>query len=283
MQAESKDFRLKIWITVISILNYSTLFIVPLLLIFRISQTFFSKISNRLLLGIFLVIGYSLFMVLLLLREATLTEKNHLTLFQKIFNLPKVFKASTQFNFISKIGVCILSALSGFGCVYMPFQFFRYYNPLITQINKEKIEDDIRVIMKEIVTEKLELAQIQKTEKKSNNENKKEGIFGGLMSSLFGSKGTKRDRNAASKRRSIKLNQQLLDSLFIDYTEISEEERNYKRVTSKRFRNYFDRAVAFSLLSFGIYKVITTSLNLYLGRKQGNSDPISKSIKFSAR
>lgn len=140
----------------------------------------------------------------------------------------------------------------------------------------------MRVIMKEIITEKLELAQIENNNEKNLKE-KNEGIFSGIMSSLFGSTGGKRERNVTAKRRSLKLNQQLLDSLFIDYTEISEEERNFERVSSKRCRNYFDKFVAVGLLSFGIYKVFTTSFNLYLGRKRGNGDPVSTSIKFSAR
>lgn len=270
------------WIVIIGTLNYSTLFIVPLLLIFRITKSLSSQIPNRFAFALGLIGIYSTLIIFLLLREASIADGEDASIFRKLLNFPKVFKASTQFNFISKIGVCILSALSGFGCVYMPFQFFRYYNPLITQINKEKIEDDMRVIMKEILNEKLELAQVQSKENEKANKKKKSGFFGGMMSSIFGSTSSGRERNVASKKRSIKLNQQLLDSLFIDYTEISQEERNFDRVKSRRFRNYVDKCVALFLLSFGLYKIFTTSVNLYMGRKK-NSDPISKSIKLSAR
>lgn len=270
------------WIVIIGTLNYSTLFIVPLLLIFRITKTLSSQIPNRFIFALSLVSIYSTLIVFLLLREACISEGDDTSFFKKLLYLPKVFKASTQFNFISKIGVCILSALSGFGCVYMPFQFFRYYNPLITQINKEKIEDDMRVIMKEILTEKLELAQVQSQKEAKGAKSKRSGLFGGIMSSIFGSTSSGRERSVASKKRSIKLNQQLLDSLFIDYTEISEEERNFRRVKSKRCRNYADKCVALFLLSFGLYKIFTTSINLYMGRKK-NSDPISKTINLSAR
>lgn len=83
----------------------------------------------------------------------------------------------------------------------MPFQFFRYYNPLITQINKEKIEDDMRVIMKEIITEKLELAQIENNNEKNLKE-KNEGIFSGIMSSLLGVLGGK-ERGMLQRRGGV--------------------------------------------------------------------------------
>jgi hypothetical protein len=219
-----------------------------------------------------------------LLKQASLEANQNPSFFGLLLYLPETAVTSTQFNFISKLGVCILSSLSGFGCVYMPFQMFRYYDPLITQINKDKIEDDMRLIVKEITVEKLELAQMKLDETNTNKAGKeKTGFFGGIMGSLFGSKSSKIERSVSSRKRSIKLNQQLLASLFVDYAEISQEERNMKRSKDRRFRNYFDKTIALFLLSFGLYKVVKTSLNLMLGRKNSKSDPISKTLNITAR
>lgn len=228
---------------------------------------------------------YSICILYLLLREASLQGKKATSFFGLLLYLPEITRSSTQFNFISKLGVCILSALSGFGCVYMPFQLFRYYDPLISQINKDKIEDDMRLIIKEITAEKLELAQMQlKLEEGYDaKKDKKSGFFGGLVNSLFGSKSSKIERSVTSRKRSVRLNQQLLGSLFVDYTEISQEERNLKRSKTNKLRNYFDKTIAVCLLSFGVYKICTTGLTLMMGRKKSSGDPISKSLNLAAR
>ena len=177
--------------------------------------------------------------------------------------------------------MCFLSALSGFSCVYVPFQRFRYFDPLVNQINKEKIEDDMRLILKDIKAEKLELAHI-KVNKAEVVKKEKKGFFGGFMGSLFGKKRGAVERSAAALRKSIKLNQQLLDTLFIDYRDISEDERNMRMAKRRRCRNYLDKVIAVFLLSFGMYKVGTTGMNLIIGRKKP-SDPINNTLKFLAK
>lgn len=67
----------------------------------------------------------------------------------KIYYSVHLMKPDVQFNLITKVGVCMISVLSGFGCVNFPFQMFRYYNPLVTQINKENIENDMKSLIKE--------------------------------------------------------------------------------------------------------------------------------------
>lgn len=60
------------------------------------------------------------------------------------------FSPTTQFNILTKVGICITSALSGFGVVNMPFMFFQYYDPTISNIKKSNIEDDIKAVMDDI-------------------------------------------------------------------------------------------------------------------------------------
>ena len=60
------------------------------------------------------------------------------------------FSPTTQFNILTKVGICITSALSGFSVVNMPFLFFQYYDPAISNIKKSAIEDDIKTVMDDI-------------------------------------------------------------------------------------------------------------------------------------
>jgi hypothetical protein len=101
------------------------------------------------------------------------------------------------------------------------------------------------------------------------------------MGSLFGTSDSKHDRNVKQRLKNIKLNQSLLDSLFIDYSEISNEERIFKRTKKRKWRNYIDKGLALFLLSFGLYKVISTISNLVMGRKTP-TDPISKCLNLTA-
>ena len=59
-----------------------------------------------------------------------------------------------QFNVLCKAGICIISALSGFSVVNMPFFFFQYYDPEINNINKGHIEDQIKFVWKDLIKEK---------------------------------------------------------------------------------------------------------------------------------
>jgi hypothetical protein len=84
---------------------------------------------------------------------------------------------------------------------------FRYYDPLITQINKDKIEEDMRILMQETIGEKLELARIsQNMTIRNTSEKKKTGFFGKMMGSLFGSADSKQERNVKQRLKNIKLN-----------------------------------------------------------------------------
>ena len=91
-----------------------------------------------------------------LAREKATLEQSGSSLL--ILHIGGVWSTAVQFNFISKIGVAIISVLSSFSIVYMPFQYFRYYDPLISKINKSKIEDDMASILEQIRNEKTEIA-----------------------------------------------------------------------------------------------------------------------------
>lgn len=158
MGIESKSFRLDMWYIIIGVLNYSMLLIVPLLLIFKSTQKIFGQgwIPTFILCTSF----YIMSVVYFLAREVCINNKLEKTWYNMLAFSTYILRPDSQFNFLSKIGVCMISTLSGFGCVYMPFQMFRYYDPLITQINKDKIEDDMRILMQETVGEKLELARM---------------------------------------------------------------------------------------------------------------------------
>jgi hypothetical protein len=156
---EDKSFRLELWVLIIGVLNYSMLVIVPVLLILKSAQKI---VGDRGWMASFLLASglYLLGVFYFLSREVCVKNKVEITWMNMLSYSAYIFKPYTQFNFLSKIGVCMISTLSGFGCVYMPFQFLRYYDPLITQINKDKIEEDMRILMQETVSEKLEMAQL---------------------------------------------------------------------------------------------------------------------------
>lgn len=155
MKFASDDFRLVMWVLVIGTINYSVLFVVPLLITAKCCHRIFGKawIPAGLLFG-------GLYMLLILNQltyEVCQKQKIAATIFNKILYSVYVMKPDVQFSLISKAGVCMISVLSGFGCVNFPFQMFRYYNPLVTQINKENIENDMKSLIKETNAEKLSL------------------------------------------------------------------------------------------------------------------------------
>lgn len=126
------------------------------------------------------------------------------------------FNATTQFNILSKFGVCIISALSGFSVVNMPFFFFQYYDPTITNIKKGRIEDDIRNIWQDIRQEKLELIKIynpnnKDLQVKNNNDNESSSV---VMSIFFGKKKSKYEKSIHNTEKSVRTSQRLMDSLF---------------------------------------------------------------------
>jgi hypothetical protein len=96
----------------------------------------------------------------MLLREVYLTHRDD---YPTMWIWTKIYLSlspTTQFNILSKVGIFIISALSGFSVVNTPFFFFQYYDPTITNIKKGRIEDDLRAVWEDVIREKLELTKI---------------------------------------------------------------------------------------------------------------------------
>lgn len=190
MSLENETFRLNMWIMIIGTLNYSMLLVVPLLIIYKSCKKLFE--SGWVVVFVFSTSIHLLVVFYFLTREVCLNYKVEKTWFNMLYYSVYIMKPDVQFNLLSKIGVCMISTLSGFGCVYMPFQMFRYYNPLITQINKDKIEEDMRILLQETIGESLELSRIsQDFNFYGKSEKKSSGFFGKMMGSLFGSADSK--------------------------------------------------------------------------------------------
>lgn len=106
--------------------------------------------------------------------------------------------------------------------------------------------------------------------------------MGRFIGSLFGSSETKIEKQIKISLKNAQINQALLDSLFQDYSEINEEERIFKASTKRSCRNILDKSAAIALICYGVYKVLMTVVNLYLGRKQPK-DPISNALSLTGR
>jgi uncharacterized membrane protein SirB2 len=119
MGLENKSFRLDMWLIIIGTLNYSMLLVVPLFLILKSAK----KLFGQAWLPAFLVMtsGYLMVTFYFLAREVCINNKIEKTWYNMLAFSVYVLRADAQFNFLSKIGVCMISTLSGFGCVYMPF------------------------------------------------------------------------------------------------------------------------------------------------------------------
>lgn len=280
MAVDDEHIRLQVWGIIVNTLNYFTLFLVPLVILSKTLGGFKFKRSTAIIrLSMFL--AYSFFILYFLYKES-IAEKPTADISDNlglIGRFKKMLSPNNQFNLISRFGVCIISALSGFSCIYLPFEYFKYFNPLVTQINKERIEDDMRSILNEMREDLLELTQMN-TDSVTENPLIKKGFINNLFSGIFGA-GNKHSRTISTKKKNIRTSQTLLDTMFIDYCEISKEERNYERSRRHRWRTLFEKGIAILLLSYGIFKIIMTMINIIFGRNQ-SSDPVSKILKLVA-
>lgn len=279
----SNSMRYSLWVIFISVLNYATLFVLPGLLIHK-SVGALKNSSQKLVVFGILFVTYTLFIFYNLMKEqaqlATTKGENHLRTFF-LFNASGIVNPTIQFNFVSKIGVGIISALSGFSIVYLPFEFFRYYDPLITHINKAQIEKDMAVILEEIKTQKMEMAKMALESEEAPSENAPKDFISSIMNGFLGRKANKFEKNIEEKKRRVKLIQQILNSLFIDYAEISKEEKNFEMTKEKKLWSWFEKSLAIALLIYGCYKIITTIIFLFLGRTKP-IDPISGALNILA-
>lgn len=280
MGLSSNEVRYKLWVLFIFCLNFTTLFVVPGLLIKKIVGSLRNQ-SQRYIVFFIIYLVYAVFIFYNLMKEKASLEKDGNASFF-ILHVGGVFSAAVQFNFISKIGVGIISMLSGFSIVYLPFEYFRYYDPLITQINKSKIEEDMASILEEIKNEKTELAQLALEIEKPEVEEKPTGLMSSILGSVFGKKLNRFEKNLEKHKRAVKINQQLLNSLFIDYNEISKEERNFELASKQKVWTLLEKGLAMVLIVYGLYKILTTVIYLMLGRNKP-TDPISVSLKVAGR
>ena len=192
-----------------------------------------------------------------------------------------IFSPAVQFSFVSKLGVTIISLLSGFSIVYMPYEYFRYYDALILNINRSAIEEDMAQILENIRKEKIALAQINLEHEKAEPHEDK-GMFSYLMTAVFGSKQSQIDKTIDSHKKSVKMNQQILNNLFLDYSEILKEEKNMMASKNSRCWSFLEKLLAICLIVYGGYKTLTTIIYLILGRNKP-TDPISMILKTSVR
>ena len=278
MAIGSNSLRYALWIFCIGLLNYITLFIIPAALI----QKAVGSLRRRMNLVVFVTVYgiYLLFLVYYLMLEKAALEKDENTLL--VMHIGGVFSTAVQFNCISKIGVGIISALSGFSIVYMPFEFFRYYNPLITKINKSNIEEELNSHLEQIRKEKIKLARLALESETLEPGEAAGGLLGGVFKGLFGKRLNKFEKQLESLKKSVKLSQQNLNSLFIDYAEICKEEKNFELAQTNRLWSCLERSLSIMLLVYGTYKVITTAAYLMLGRNQP-SDPITTTLAYLSR
>lgn len=269
--------RQHLWGVAISVLNYSSLFLIPGLLLLRVIEAMKLTSQKYILFGI--AFGSYLSVLFYRLIDEAKRQGGEKGV---ILNFSAVFTATVQFNYVSKIGVGIISALSGFSIVYMPFEFFRYYDPMITQINKRKIEEDISTLLDKIKADKMALAQMALETEKQEAGTPTAGFFEGLFAGLFGQKLSGFDKRQEECKKSAKLNQQIMNTLFTDYSEISVEEKNFLMSEKNRCRSLAEKSLAVVLLCYGCYKLLMTVFYLCTGRNKP-TDPISTGINLAAR
>lgn len=192
-----------------------------------------------------------------------------------------IYSPAVAFSLVSKMGVSMISVLSGFSIVYLPFEYFRYYDSLVANIDKSVIEKDMAAVLDAIRESKMALAQMAiEHERKDDTEEK--GLIGSILSAVFGSRQSAVDKAIAGHKRTVKTNQQMLDNLFVDYSEILKEEKNMQASKDKTFWHFLEKSLAVSLMAFGGYKTISTACYLLLGRQKPR-DPISVGLQTVVR
>ena len=276
VQIYSSTTRYNLWIFCIWLLNYNILYTIPGLLILRsISRHDFDTLKKKTL--IFLA-AYSFYFFPL----AYFLKKEHASLYGEgpyyFSNISGLLNEAAQFNLISKVGVCIISSLSGFSIVYMPFEYFKYYNPLISTINKSKIQDELSAFINSIRNNKIRLARISAEDRLAGRQETEEGT-GGLIKRLFGRKMNKQEKEINEIKMTLKTQQQQMNILFIDYIDICKEEQNYDSVHRDRLWSFINRALAIALIVFGLYKIFNTLYSILLGRNLP-VDPITLGMRY---
>lgn len=191
------------------------------------------------------------------------------------------FSTAVQFSFVSKIGVAVISLLSGFSIVYLPYEYFRYYDTIIVSINKTAIEEDMAQTIETIRKEKMALAQINIEHEKVEPQEQK-GFMSFFISAVFGSKQSQINKSIDEHKKSVKANQQILNNLFLDYSEILKEEKNMLASKNRRLWSILEKILAICLVIYGGYKTLTTLIYLVLGRNKP-IDPISMILKYTVK
>lgn len=262
-----------IWTILIACQTWSTLFMLPGLIIRKLV----AGIKNKHLKWIMIFILFSIYCALVVVnlgKEAVALNREGLPSLS-MFSIP------VQFSFVSKFGVAIISLLSGFSIVYMPYEYFRYYDTMILNINKSAIEQDMAHTIENIRKEKMSLAQINLEHEKVETQEQK-GLMGYFMTAVFGSKQSQIDKTIDGHKRAVKMNQQILNNLFLDYSEILKEEKNMMASKNNRCWSFLEKTLAICLVLYGGYKALTTLIYLLLGRNKP-SDPISMILQLTVK
>ena len=291
LSKETENYRLVIWKIIIADLNYSTLLITPGLIIMKTLSSIPLKFSKLTAFLIFYTL-YIIWLVSLLLKESIVAKAyNNPDLMTYVSSFKDVFSSTNQFNFISKIGVCVIAALSGFSMARIPFNYFRRYEPELTHTIKNKIEDDISAKMEEIRLDTIELYKIIPKHTEETNEEKiplfKSNIdlFNPkILFSMFEKEKQKKDQNLPEEKLKKKIyqNQSELDTLYIDYYELSEETEKIRHRTNQTLKFIIDTIGAHYLAVVSSYKFINTLRLIIMGRGKP-SDPFTRILRFIAK
>lgn len=275
------------WKVVITCLNISSLQIIPGLLIFK--TIFAQRFRYIVRLYILMLAGtlYQYSLVLLLMFEVSLNLKEEEYYNQWIWKkLALSCSPTMQFNVLSKAGICIISALSGFSAVNMPFFFFQYYDPAINNIIKVHIEDQIKLEWKNLIKEKHEMTKIynpnfrKHMQKQPEDQEEKASV---QFSTLFGKKATSYEKQIHCCESSSKIKTKMLNEIFLDYVEISREEKNRQMHKERTWWFLYQKILSYILIIYGIYKIVMTVVTQFILPRNTFFDPVTNIFRFMLR
>lgn len=133
--------------------------------------------------------------------------------------------------------------------------------------------------------EKVDLLKIYKVREETGEEKpvkeqpKKVSVF----SMFFGKQSSKYEKEVKEAERASKTSQKLLNSLFLDYVEISREEEKFIMSKEKKCSYCVQKIIAYALIVYGTYKFfMTIVILLILGRKKP-IDPVTNFFRIMSK
>ena len=260
----------KLWNFQIRILNLFVLFVGPLLITFKLLERVkYGRVKVYLLAGSLTVYGYFLFSALLAEAQSMTTVKEGSGL---LSFLSKIFSKEVQFNFLVKAGGILISCMTGFSAVNVPFDNFSSPDKKEIEAQVERIKDSFRVSFEQIREKKLEISALRRT-KQAPVE--KVGFF-----SSFFSKSKRFGDEIYQAEMALKIPKSIYKANYGEYIELRKDINILEYRENHPILAAFNKYLSVALVIVSLHRVVNILITWLFNRSLQKSDPILRLISL---